>query len=392
VVSAMFQNEAEENEDWYLWLMTHSTTLRASVLAFVGIALVGCKESAPKDAKGPDKARTTKLAATIAVKSPFADPLTGLGSVDAADRVEVKVEIAGRVKEIRFREGRPVRRGDVLVVLEDADWRAQRERAAARARLASATLGRVREQLRVEAASAQQVEAAAADSAVARAELALADVALDRTQVRAPFDGVAGLCDLSIGQWLQAGQFLTAVVSRKAVQIDWSLPERLATSVGQGQAISWKDPGSGRSGQAVVAALDASLDEATRTRRLKAVCRSSCEALLPGSSVELQLPSDSAPVLSVPSQVLSGNAAGLALYVYHGGKAALVPVVAGRRSTDRLEILSGLAAGDTVLFPGASPPKPGTDVEIARFMGADGSPGKEKSGKDGAKAAGRKSP
>jgi len=342
---------------------------------FAVLVLASCKGNASKSEAAGGKPRVSKLAAVIAAKAPFADPLAGLGSVGSLERVDLKSEIAGRVLRVEFREGAAVRKGQVLVRLDDAETKALRDRAAARARLASASLARVREQLRVEAASAQQVEAASADSAVAAAELVLADVALERTRVKAPFDGVAGLCDVSTGQWIQPGQILTEVVSRRTVRLDWSVPERLASVVAAGQPLSWKDPASGRSGKAVVDALDPSLDETTRSRRLRASCRTGCDALLPGAAVELLLPGDTAPALSVPSQALSGSAAGLALFVFRGGKATLAPVAAGRRSVDRIEILSGLAVGDTVLFPGASPPKPGAPVEIARILGAEAKDG-----------------
>lgn len=343
--------------------------------------LASCsKDPAKADGQG-GKPRVAKLAGVVATRSVFADPVSGLGSVDAPERVSLRSEVAGKVRDVAMRDGAPVRRGQVLVQLDDDEARAVRDRAAARARLSAATLARVREQLRVEAASSQQVEVAAADSAVARAELAIAEVALERTRLRAPFDGVAGLSDVSRGQWVSAGQILTEVVSRGKLRIEWSVPERLASSVRPGMPLSWKDPGSGRVGTAVVEALDPILDESTRSRRLRAACRSACETLLPGAGLELRLAGDTLPVVSLPSQVLSGNAAGLAVFVLREGKAALSPVVVGRRSIDRIEVLSGVAVGDTVLVPGAAPPKPGSPVEIARLLG-----GPEPAGPGAAKA------
>lgn len=339
-------------------------------LLVVASFLSSCSKDSAKTEGPGGKPRVAKLAGVVAAKSVFTDPVSGLGSVGALDRVSLRSEVAGKVRDVSWREGGPVRRGHVLVQLDDDEAKAQRDRAAARARLAAATLARVREQLRVEAASSQQVEAAAADSAVARAELAIAEVALERTRLRAPFDGIAGLSDVSRGQWISAGQILTEVVSRGTLRIDWSVPERLASSVRSGMPLTWKDPGSGTMGTAVVEALDPTLDASTRTRRLRAACRTSCDALLPGAGLELRLAGDTVPVVSLPSQVLSGNAAGLAVFVLREGKAALTPVVAGRRSIDRIEIVSGVAIGDTVLVPGASPPKPGSPVEIARLLGA----------------------
>jgi membrane fusion protein (multidrug efflux system) len=344
-------------------------------LLLVASSFSSCsKDSAKTDASG-GKPRVAKLAGVVAAKSVFTDPVSGLGSVGAPERVSLRSEVAGKVRDVAVRDGAAVRRGQILVQLEDDEAKAVRDRAAARARLAAATLARVREQLRVEAASSQQVEVAAADSAVARAELAIAEVALERTRLRAPFDGVAGLSDVSRGQWITAGQVLTEVVSGAKLRIDWSVPERLASSVRTGMPLTWKDPGTGAVGTAVVEALDPTLSESTRSRRMRASCRTRCDVLLPGSGLELRLAGDTVPVVSLPSQVLSGNAAGLAVFVMREGKAVLVPVVAGRRSIDRIEIVSGVAVGDTVLVPGAAPPKPGSPVEIARLLGGSEKPG-----------------
>lgn len=357
-------------------------------LLVVAPFLVSCsKDPAKTEAQG-GKPKVAKLAGVLAEKSVFTDPVSGLGSVGAPERVSLRSEVAGKVRDVAMRDGAAVRRGQILVQLEDDEAKAVRDRAAARARLAAATLGRVREQLRVEAASSQQVEAAAADSAVARAELAIAEVALERTRLRAPFDGVAGLSDVSRGQWLTVGQNLTEVVARGKLRIDWSVPERLASSVRPGMPLTWKDPGTGAVGTAVVEALDPILDASTRSRRMRASCRTRCEVLLPGAGLELRLAGDTMPVVSLPSQVLSGNAAGLAVFVLREGKAVLVPVVAGRRSIDRIEIVSGIAVGDTVLVPGAAPPKPGSPVEIARMLGGPEKAGPGAAGTKPAQTAG----
>ena len=136
----------------------------------------------------------------------------------------------------------------------------------------------------------------------------------------------------------------------------------------KGQIISWNDPSGRAKGRATVDVMDPWIDPDTRARRLRVHCQTGCESLVPGAAVRLEFPDDRAKVLSVPSTALAGDAKGLALYVYRGGKAVLVPAEIGRRTSDRLEVLSGVAVGDTVLIPGASPPKTGSEVGIARIL------------------------
>lgn len=353
-----------------------SRALRAACATMLPVLLLlSCKSGKDGDAGGRGKGRVSRYAAMVAARVPFLDSRGGIASVSAAEQVELRTETSGRIAEILFRDGASVRKGAILVRLDDVEARAQRDRAAAKARLATATLARLREQVRVEAASAQQLEAAQADSAVASADLALAEVALEKTRVRAPFDGTAGLLAVSRGQWVQSGQKLTEIVSRSGLRLDWELPEGEALRLAPGRTLLWKAPASGKEGRATVVALDPSLDEATRTRGLRSLCASGCEALLPGMAVEVRLPADSAPTLTVSSQALTGSAKGVALFLYKGGEAVQTAVVPGRRSTESVEIISGISSGDTVLVPGASPPKPGAKVEIARLIGGGAAQG-----------------
>lgn len=331
--------------------------------------LVSCKEKGGETKSQPSKERIAKFAATLVVSAPFDDSTAGLAEVKARDRVDLRSEAAGRIREIGFREGAPVRVGQTMVRLDDAEARASRDRAAAKLRLSIATLRRVREQVNTQSASQQQLETSLADSAVCQADLALAEASLAKMEVRAPFSGRVGMREVSIGQWVTSGQLLTSLVGLGDVRLEWALPEGLAFRLSTGMSLSWRDPGSGRSGRAQVEALAPELDEATRTRRLLAACKGGCEGLVPGATVEVTLPAEAGPVLSIPSPTLSGGAKGTGVFLAREGKAVFVPVVAGRRNAERVEIVSGLRAGDTVLVPGAQPPKPGAPVEIARILG-----------------------
>lgn len=338
-----------------------------TLLPLVLLAACGSGKDA-SDSKGKGGKRTPRFAAVELALQPFSAPHAVLGTVRATEAVEIRTEVAGRVSALPFVEGAPLRKGQVLARLDDAEARASRDRAAARSRLADATLARVREQWKAEAASAQQVEVAAADSAVSRAELALAEVALGRTVVVAPFEGVAGLREHAVGQWLPAGTVLVRMVAKRS-QLEASLAGTAAGSARVGQKITWADPSGRAKGSAVVAVLDPWVDPSTRARRLRADCIAGCEGLLPGAAVRLEFGADSGKALVVPSTALAGDAKGLGLFVHRGGKALFTPVEIGRRTADRLEILSGVAVGDTVLIPGATPPRPGSEVEIARMLG-----------------------
>jgi membrane fusion protein (multidrug efflux system) len=187
-----------------------------------------------------------------------------------------------------------------------------------------------------------------------------------RTQVRAPFAGKVGLLKVDQGQWLSAGQVIGQMVSESPVRLEAAMPEARAAWIQVGQKLSWK---AGKdSGKARVDALEPYLDAQTRTRSLRAKVEGKTVGLLPGFSVELQLERDTTPVLTVPSQALSGDVRGILVWVARGGKSFPVPVETGRRAADRIEIRSGLNPGDTVIMPGSSTLKPDGNVEIVRIL------------------------
>jgi multidrug efflux pump subunit AcrA (membrane-fusion protein) len=116
-----------------------------TVLPLSFLAACGSGKDAP-DAKGKGNKRTPRFAAVELSLQSFSAPHTVLGAVRAAEAVEIRTEVAGRLSALPFAEGAPVRKGQVLARLDDAEARASRDRSAARSRLADATLARVREQ------------------------------------------------------------------------------------------------------------------------------------------------------------------------------------------------------------------------------------------------------
>lgn len=340
---------------------------RILALAASCLLWTSCRSS-QKASETAAKDRVQKLPALLVQRERFRDSTAGLADVEGQDQIELRTEAAGKVREVAFREGGAVGAGQLVVALDDAEARASRDRAQARLRLAAAFVVRVREQVRAQAASLQQQESAQADSAVAAADLALAEAALAKTRVRAPFAGKAGLRGVQVGQLVGAGQLVTTLVGGGAPRLVWALPEGMAARIAPGQELRWRDPALGAAGTAAVQAVAPALDPHTRTRPLVARCRTGCDALVAGGTVEMVLPTDTVPTLSIPAQALTGSAKGSGVFVLRSGKAALVSVAVGRRNAERVEILSGLDAGDTVLVGGATSPKAGAPVEIARLL------------------------
>jgi len=173
-----------------------------------------------------------------------------------------------------------------------------------------------------------------------------------------------GLRAISLGQVLTTGTTVTTLVQRLPMRLEFSLPEKFARHATPGMRLAVKD-GNGSTTEAKIQARDGMLDPATRTLMVRATILGKGEALVPGQAVEFDLLLPEREALTAPSEAVGGSATGSTLFLYRGGKAERVKVVLGVRETDRVEILSGLNPGDTVLCTGAAPVRPGSAIQLS---------------------------
>jgi membrane fusion protein (multidrug efflux system) len=304
------------------------------------------------------------LAAIVAKPQQLQANAQGLGTLLPAESVELKCETSGRVSAILFREGQSVEAGTPLVQLANDELRASLQKASAKLQQAQASWQRRQEQYTAQAISQQEWEAARAELRSAEADSSLLVAQLAKTTLRAPFRGVVGLRAISLGQVLTIGTTVTTLVQRLPLRLEFSLPEKFARYALPGARLAVKN-NDGSATEAKILARDGMLDPSTRTLMVRATITGKSEALVPGQAVEFDLPLPVREVLMVPSEAVGGSATGSTLFLYRGGKAERVGVVLGGRETDRVEILAGLQAGDTVLCTGAAPVRPGSAVQLS---------------------------
>lgn len=353
-----------------------STTGKLHLAALaLGLALgvSACKDGKPAETDSkPQKGKggPASLEAVVLRPEPLLDEARVPGNLWGARNVELKTETGGRVAQIAFREGAPVKEGQILLRLADEDLVAAVAKAEAKARMAKATLDRKRQTQAAEAISRQDLDAAETELASTQADLALAQAQLRRSRVLAPFSGTVGIRSVEVGQTVAAGQTVARLSQQEPWRLTFSIPEDQAGLARVGQLLTFRVAGSRDSFPASVVALDPVLDEATRTRRVVAESRAKSPALFPGQMVDVALPLSRQDGLAIPSEALSFDAKGPFAWVYRGGKSVQARLATGLRTADRVQARSGLLPGDTVLIVGAANLRPGGDVKIARIRGA----------------------
>ena len=297
----------------------------------------------------------------------IADEVLAVGSLRARQGVMLRPEVSGRISKIGFGDGQRVRRGQMLFQLDDTLQRAQLQQAQAQASIASTTLQRNRELLAQNFVSASAVDQSAAALEVAEAQVALAQAQLTRMRIDAPFDGVAGIRTVDLGDYVKDGADLVNIEDTTSVSVDFRLPERHLGLLRTGLSVEVQlDAMPGRSFNGRVEAYDAVLDANGRSLLVRARLPNPEGTLRGGMFARIRTVfSVRENALVVPEEAL----------VPQGGKQFLVKVVdgpAGRvsqriearigtRLPGKAEILEGLAEGDLVVTAGQ-----------ARLMGGDG--------------------
>jgi membrane fusion protein, multidrug efflux system len=299
--------------------------------------------------------------------------LSGVGTVEAVQGVNVAAEVGGQVREIRFQSGQFVGQGQVLAVLSATTEAA--DIAAARATLTNAEreLARARQLLAQGWTTRATVDQRLAARDAARATVSRAQAETAKRTIRAPFSGRVGLRAINLGQYLDPGQTVVSLQSIDPVYVTVPLPEAALASVKPGQEVRVTvDARPGQSFAGRVTSLDSFVDPGTRTIRVQATLANPEGALTPGmfAQVTVDLPGKR-QVVSVPETAVAYALTGDTVWVLSKAKAGdgvhvATPRGVTRGSTEagRVEILSGVKMGELVATNGQHKLRPGQPVSI----------------------------
>ncbi len=248
--------------------------------------------------------------------------LSSVGSITAAKGVTVSNDAPGVVSAIRFESGAVVKQGQVLVELDSRVERAQLASAVARKDLAALNVGRSRALVASAAIPKAQLDTDESLLKSSNADLGALQAQIDRKTVRAPFAGRLGIRAVNIGQYLNPGTSLTVLEAIDAVYVDFTLPQQRLAEVSVGMPVHVVVQGvEGVALDGKIAAIDPSIDSATRTIKLRATVPNTAEKLRPGmfATVSVVLP-DRGTVVTIPATALVHASYGDSVYVVEDKK------------------------------------------------------------------------
>lgn len=291
------------------------------------------------------------------------DDAQAVGSLRSRQSVTLKPETAGRVSRIAFADGATVRRGQLLVQLDDTLQRAELSQAQAQLSIARANLKRNEELLAQNFVAARVVDESRAALQVAEAQVDLAQARLQRMRITAPFDGTLGLRSINLGQYVKDGDELVNLEDTSKLTVDFRLPERYQNRLAPGQGVQVQlDALPGKRYDARVIAIDPLLDANGRSISVRAEMPAAPgDGLRPGMFARvLTVFSVDDRALVVPEEALVPQGGRQFVYVIDEqgqGDARKrvsrrVEVELGVRRGAEVQITQGLKAGDTVVVAG----------------------------------------
>lgn len=288
------------------------------------------------------------------VAATLVDDVGAVGSVRSNESVVLRPEVAGRIAAINFREGQVVRRGQTLIAFDASVNLAEVDQMRAQLDLAASNLKRTDELARGNFVSASARDEAASKMRVAEAALALARARLSKMTLVAPFDGVVGIRNVSVGDYVKDGADLINLEDLRSVKIDFRLPERYQPQLAVGQRVEVTiDALPGQRFAATVAAIDPLIDTNGRSVSVRARAVNPGHVLRPGMFAKVRVIfGEKSGAILVPEEAIVPSDSDLFIYRVVDGTARRTRVRIGARRDAKVELLEGAQSGDVVVVAG----------------------------------------
>ncbi len=344
------------------------------------LASPGSAASAPQAAaSGPGGGRPPSVEVAKVEIARLTDDTQAVGSLRSRRGVILRPEVSGRITQLNFTDGQRVRKGQVLVQFDDQLPQAQIQQSMAELSIAQANQKRNQELVAQNFVSQRSLDESAANLQVAQARLALSRATAERLKIIAPFDGIAGIRLVNVGDYLKDGADIVNIEDIDAIFVDFRLPERFQSKVKRGQiAMLDLDALPGRKFSAKIQAIDPLIDTNGRSVGVRGCIDNRQLQLRPGMFARVNAVfgvRDNARV--IPEEAI----------VPQGGKQFVIRLVpgdtpqsrisqrlevkVGLRSPGKVEVLEGLEIGDTVVVAGQQRvPRDGMTVTVVDLNSA----------------------
>jgi membrane fusion protein (multidrug efflux system) len=343
------------------------------VIVFFLLFITACggkkKNSAEVQKQAGAKTPPMRVDAYVVSPEPFQETLEIPGNIVANEVAEIHPEVSGRIVQLNVVEGRFVGKGAVLAKLYDGDLRAQLNKIQVQLALAQKTEERQAQLLKIQGISQQDYDISLLQVNSLKADIGILQTSIAKTVVRAPFSGKIGLNKISPGSYVTPASVIAVINQTDELKLDFTVPEKYTGQMKAGQQVTFTIEGAKEDFTAKVVATEANLMENTRSLTVRAAITGRDEALLPGAFAKVKLDLDPDPnAILVPTQAILPQARGKKIILYKGGSAVFADVTTGVRDSARVQILTGIKAGDTVVVTGLLSLRPDAKILLGKIV------------------------
>ncbi|HAI75607.1 MAG TPA: efflux transporter periplasmic adaptor subunit [Microscillaceae bacterium] len=330
---------------------------------------VAGKNETQKENKETKKAPPpTEIRAKVIEYAVLDDNITATGTLLANEEVSVRSELSGKVTGIFFREGDYVAKGALMVSMQNEDLKARLRKLEYTKQLNEAKEYRQRSLLQKEAISQQEYDIALTELNTINAEIELLGIEIEKTNIKAPFDGIVGFRNVSVGSYLTPSVEIAKLTNTNPIKLQFAVPAKYINVVQNGALVQFQTDNSEQNFQGTVYAIEPKVDEATRTVVIRALCPNPARSLVPGAFAKVNLILNrSDKSLLLPTEAILPELNTNKVFVVRQGKAELVEVTLGKRTESDVEVLKGIQVGDTVITAGILKVRSGAPVKIQSF-------------------------
>ena len=346
-----------------LLMRTFYTKCLFFILAFLWIITFSNCKSKSVNADNRKETPPVIVDVIIATPEPINDVIEANGTVIPDEYVELRPEVSGRLTYLNVPEGKNIAKGTVVARVNDADLRAQIAKSKVQLNLAQTTVGRYKQLLDINGLNQGDYDVALNQVNSLKADIVYTQALIDKTVIRAPFSGVAGLRQLSPGAYVTPATIIATLQQTKQVKIDFTLPDIYSSIIKNGTILAIEIDGIKAGRKAIIMATEPGANTDTRNLKVRAILQNGTAN--PGSFVKVYLDAGkNRSSIKVPTSCIIPDDKNNQVIVVKNGKANFVNVKTGIREANSVEILQGISTGDSVIVTGVLFARPKSVVQV----------------------------
>lgn len=348
--------------------MKYISPLLLSVCLVIGSCKSSDKEE-KKPAAGPVKRPPVKADVFIVAPTLLSQDIEVSGSLAASEEVELHPDVSGRVTAVYFKEGSYVGQGSLLLKLYDGDLQAQLQKLRIQLKTAEQTTARYEALLKIGGVSRQEYDMQLLSVNTIKADMNIVQTGISKTSLRAPFSGKIGITTITKGAFISPQTLIATLRKVSQLKLDFTVPEQYGNKMKTGTPVQFTVEGNSEIFQAIVSATENIIAEENRSLRVIANVKQPGSKLIAGAFAKVKVPlGENNNALMIPTQSVIPDARNKKVILLKEGMASMEIVTLGYRDSAKVEAISGLKAGDTILVTGLLAAKPGTRVVVNKII------------------------